>query len=104
MPASFDGDAHAFLQVLYRDETKPVELRLDAAKAAIRYEKPALASVQASGKDGGPIVVEIIEFVIPPDKNSEQLGTATLSDPGLARLERRSETTTAGVAPPSRQG
>src|SRR5690348_10261439 len=40
----FDGDAHALLVALYKDKTRPVELRLEAAKAAIRFEKPALAA------------------------------------------------------------
>ncbi|MEN6449095.1 MAG: hypothetical protein ABFC96_01265 [Thermoguttaceae bacterium] len=48
LSAPFDGDAHAFLMLLYKDCEQPVEVRLDAAKAAIRYEKPALASVEVS--------------------------------------------------------
>lgn len=40
----FDGDAHAFLMSVYRDKTQPVDLRLDAAKAAAPFEKPRLSS------------------------------------------------------------
>jgi hypothetical protein len=47
--AAFDGDAHALLMTVYKDETQPIELRLDAAKAALRFEKPALASVDQKG-------------------------------------------------------
>lgn len=46
---AFDGDAHAFLMAIYKDKTRPVEIRIDAAKAAIRYEKPALAAVEVTG-------------------------------------------------------
>jgi hypothetical protein len=44
VPMAFDGDGVAFLQVVYRDPGQPIELRLDAAKAASRYERPALAA------------------------------------------------------------
>ena len=46
--APFEGDAHALLVMVYKDPTLPLELRIDAAKAAIRYEKPALAQVRAN--------------------------------------------------------
>lgn len=36
----FDGDAHALLILTYKNTALPLELRLDAAKAAIRFEKP----------------------------------------------------------------
>ena len=46
--AAFDGDAHALLIAIYKDGRLPVELRVDAAKAAIGYEKPRLSSIEAS--------------------------------------------------------
>lgn len=46
--AAFDGDAHALLVTLYKDTTQPLLIRLDAAKAAISYEKPRLSSVEAN--------------------------------------------------------
>jgi hypothetical protein len=45
VPDAFIGDAVAFMQLLYRDPAQPIELRLDAAKAASRFERPALAAV-----------------------------------------------------------
>jgi hypothetical protein len=45
LPEAFDGDAHSLLMAVYKDVARPIELRVDAAKAAIRYEKPSLASV-----------------------------------------------------------
>jgi hypothetical protein len=54
---AFEGDAHAFLMAIYKDPSKDVQLRLDAAKAAIRYEKPALAQTELGGKDAGAIVI-----------------------------------------------
>jgi hypothetical protein len=44
----FEGDAHALLMVIYKDPAQPIETRIEAAKAAIGYEKPRLAAVQAS--------------------------------------------------------
>ena len=46
----FEGDAHAFLILTYKDKSLPLNLRLDAAKAAIRFEKPALTAVDAHSK------------------------------------------------------
>lgn len=45
---AFQGDAHAFLMVVYKDPAIALETRLDAAKAAVRYERPALASVESN--------------------------------------------------------
>ena len=49
LPEAFAGDAHSLLVAIYKDKTRPIELRIDAAKAAIRYETPALAAVEHSG-------------------------------------------------------
>jgi hypothetical protein len=45
LPDAFAGDAHMLLQTVYKDQSNPVQLRVDAAKAAIKFEKPALAAV-----------------------------------------------------------
>ena len=45
----FNGDAHALLILTYKNISLPLELRIDAAKAAIRFEKPALAAIDAKG-------------------------------------------------------
>lgn len=55
------------LQIL-RDETNSVESRFEAAKAAAPYVHPRLSSVEASGKDGGPLVLEIVRFADSPAK------------------------------------
>jgi hypothetical protein len=47
---AFEGDAHSLLIAIYKDGSMPIGLRLDAAKAAVRYEKPTLAAVQHSSK------------------------------------------------------
>ena len=45
VPSAFEGDAVAFMQILYRDPAQPVELRLDAAKVAAKFERPTLSAV-----------------------------------------------------------
>jgi len=60
LPEAFQGDAHALLMLVYKNETLDLSLRLDAAKAAIRYERPALASVDARS------VVDVSTTVAPP--------------------------------------
>jgi hypothetical protein len=47
LPQAFQGDAHALLMMVYKNPANELPLRLDAAKAAIRFEKPALSSVEA---------------------------------------------------------
>lgn len=44
----FEGDAHQLLIEVYKDKTHPLQVRVDAAKAAIGYEKPRLQSVTGS--------------------------------------------------------
>jgi hypothetical protein len=44
VPAAFDGDGVAYLQTVYRDPVLPVDVRIDAAAKAARYERPALAA------------------------------------------------------------
>jgi hypothetical protein len=50
LPEAFHGDAHAFLVAVYKDPAHPIDLRVDAAKAAVRYEKPALTAIDHSGE------------------------------------------------------
>lgn len=51
----FDGDSHALLMAVYRNQDLPLDVRLDAAKAAIGYEKPRLAAVEHSGDAENPV-------------------------------------------------
>ena len=37
----FEGDAHALMVLTYKNPELPLDVRMDAAKAAIRFEKPA---------------------------------------------------------------
>ncbi len=59
IPNAFKGDAHAFLCIIYKDKSQPIALRMDAAKAAIPYEKPRLQSTAVTGPDGGILRVTI---------------------------------------------
>ena len=51
IPKMFTGDAHTLLMVVYKDMEQPLPVRLDAAKAAIRYETPALGTVEVKQND-----------------------------------------------------
>jgi hypothetical protein len=48
IPEAFQGNVHAFLMAIYKDPEMPIEMRIDAAKKAIHFEKPALAAVESS--------------------------------------------------------
>lgn len=54
---AFEGDAHALLVSVYKNKTYDMPLRLDAAKAAISYEKPKLASIELAGDAEAPLYV-----------------------------------------------
>ena len=42
-----EQDAHSLLRMVYLDTTLPIEVRIDAAKAAIGYELPKLNAIDA---------------------------------------------------------
>jgi hypothetical protein len=48
---AFDGDAHELLMAVYKDTAHPLLTRIDAAKAAIAYEKPRLQAIQGGDAD-----------------------------------------------------
>ena len=57
IPGCFEGDSHALLMAVYKDPNNPLPLRLDAAKTAIGYERPRLASVEHKGDEANPFVI-----------------------------------------------
>jgi hypothetical protein len=70
IPNAFDGDAHALLMTVYKDPLKEWPLRVDAAKAAIRYEKPALASAQLTAEVNATVRQIERTIVDPPHTDS----------------------------------
>ena len=48
----FAGDSHGLLMSIYKDLTQPLDIRMEAAKAAIPYEKPRLASTEVRATMG----------------------------------------------------
>lgn len=71
IPRVFQGDAHAFLTAVYKNEDLDLKMRLDAATAAIGYEKPKLAAVQHHDQDGNSIgyrnTIEVV--IVDPAKS-----------------------------------
>lgn len=53
-----------YMVSVYRDARQKLEIRLDAAKAAAPYVHPRLATMELSGKDGGPIEIKRIQRII----------------------------------------
>jgi hypothetical protein len=51
-PDAFPGDAVSLMQCIYCDASLPVEIRLDAASKAARFERPALAAVMTNDASG----------------------------------------------------
>jgi hypothetical protein len=50
-PDAFEGGAHALLMSVYKDPNQSIGLRLDAAKAALPFEKPRLAAIETKFVD-----------------------------------------------------
>src|SRR5437016_5902193 len=63
--SAFEGDALAYLMSVYKDPLKPENLRIDAPKPAIRYERPALAPVEPHPEANGCIREERLSEAIP---------------------------------------
>jgi hypothetical protein len=58
-----DGDALAYLTSIYKDPSKPENLRIDAAKVAIRYERPALSPIEQTPQtDFIPLPVRLKKY------------------------------------------
>src|SRR5262249_29435513 len=47
---AFPGDGVALMQLVYKNPDLPMELRLDAAKAAASFERPRLSSIDHQGE------------------------------------------------------
>jgi len=52
IPDAFEGDSHALLMAVYKDPQQPLDVRIEAAKAAIGYEKPRLQAIEHGGTLG----------------------------------------------------
>lgn len=67
---AFSGDAHALLMTVYKDPLHEWSLRIDAAKAAIRFEKPALSNIDAKADIKSTVTRIERKIVRPPAPDS----------------------------------
>jgi hypothetical protein len=51
-----------YLLSVMRDDQVPRPERVDAANKAAPYIHPKLASIEHTGEDGGPLIVQIVRF------------------------------------------
>jgi hypothetical protein len=102
LPDAFAGDAHMLLQAVYKDRSNPVQLRIDAAKAAIKFEKPALAAVADLRPPEPPQPVV-------PDSSEDHLADLAKrylpagSAPAAAATAPRAEAPVAAAYPPPQE-
>ena len=79
---AFKGDSWELLCAIYKDQRLPLDVRLDAAKAAISFERNRLSAVEHSGNPDKPMrqVIEVewqepnesgFASLTSPDRNSE---------------------------------
>lgn len=50
VPDAFEGDGVALMVAIYKDPRIPLDMRLDAASKAARFERPTLQAVEHSGR------------------------------------------------------
>ena len=55
IPDAFAGDGHALLIATYKNPNLDLHVRLEAAKAALPYEKPRLQAVTLANEGGEPL-------------------------------------------------
>jgi hypothetical protein len=83
---AFEGDALAYLTSIYKDPTKPENVRIDAAKAAIRYERPAFAPTeQAPRRDFVPLVERLKAYAARDELEASTAKVVALKKPGERR-------------------
>jgi hypothetical protein len=57
IPGAFTGNAHAFLMAVYKDPANELNIRLDAAKAAVAFEIPRLQATTLKGDADSPLQI-----------------------------------------------
>ena len=62
IPDAFAGDAHALLIATYKNPNLDLHVRLEAAKAALPYEKPRLQAVTLANEGGEPPKMSELEI------------------------------------------
>ena len=60
---AFEGDAHTFLIAVYKDPEMPLNVRVDAAKAAIGYEKPRLNASEHNLKSSDETICRMVKGI-----------------------------------------
>jgi hypothetical protein len=64
-PDAFPGDAVALMQCVYRDQSLPLPIRLAAATAAARFERPTLAATMVRDVTDDALGVILIPNKVP---------------------------------------
>ena len=62
-----------FLAATFRDETQPINVRVDCAKTLCSFLYPRLANVDIGSANGAPLVVQVLRFSDTPVEPNKQL-------------------------------
>jgi hypothetical protein len=57
---AFEGDAHALLMAVYMNPKIDLDMRIEAAKAALPYEKPRLQAISVADREQKDIVITFV--------------------------------------------
>lgn len=85
----FQGDAHAYLMTVYKDPNQPENFRLDAAKAAIRFERPQLAHIESKNETEVRYVARVPTKAEKPDEWQQQHTPQSLLSFGKPNVDRK---------------
>ena len=70
----FQGDAYALLRLVYTDPRVPLDIRIDAAKSVIKYERRSLSDgIDPDAPDAPLIDAHISEDPIDTSRNYQKL-------------------------------
>ena len=104
IPDAFAGDAHALLIAIYKNPNLDLHVRLQAAKAALPYEKPRLQAVTLANQGAEPLkmrseleIGRCLAFVLELIARGEGDG----ENPGSGGMVTAHATRHAGTLPPS---
>jgi hypothetical protein len=106
LPDAFGGDAHALLMLVYKNPAYEISVRIDAAKAAIPYEKPRLSSVDTRSEltikspeqieRAQAIRAKLMQMLENEESRWHRQNVTSADDDGLSRTAAHRSPATAG--------
>lgn len=62
--ATFEGDAYALLQLVYRSPCFPIRVRINAAETCLKYERPMLQAIAVRQDRGSDSIAAVLSELL----------------------------------------